>query len=301
MVTGTGILDATLPVRPWGAPLVLFAASLAGRVFGVKIAYVSVGAGPINQRLSRQLLTWAARMANYRSFRDAESRDTVHHWGIPTSNDGVYPDLAFALPIPAAAVSAPDVVCVGVMDYHGSNDDRAIAQEIRRTYVAQMKSLVLWLLGEGRQVRLLKGDTNGSDDEVVQEIIAEVRRRIPDLGDDRLIAQPVATFSDVLQEVSLAGSVVAIRYHNVVAALMLGKPTIAISYGPKHDSLMTDMGFPEFCLPVKDLNEDHLIQLFFQAESRAAEISDTLLARRATNGKLIAEQFAMLSAELLGE
>jgi hypothetical protein len=61
------------------------------------------------------------------------------------------------------------------------------------------------------------------------------------------------------------------------------------------------MGFPEFCLPVKDLNEDQLIQLFSQAESRAAEISDTLLTRRATNGKLLAEQFAMLSAELLGE
>ena len=135
---------------------------------------------------------------------------------------------------------------------------------------------------------------------VVQEILTEVRTGIQALDEHRLIAQPVATFSDVLREVSLAESVVAIRYHNVVAALMLGKPTVAISYGAKHDSLMTDAGFPEFCLPVKDLNHDRLVQAFSQVESRAVEIRDTLLARGPRTAKLLAEQFAVLSAEVLG-
>jgi polysaccharide pyruvyl transferase WcaK-like protein len=300
LVTGTGILDATLPVPPWGPPLVLLTAGLAGRLFGVKIAYVSVGAGPINQRVSRFLFSWATRMAAYRSFRDTESRDAVARWGVTTSTDGVYPDLAFALPTPGADIGNPGVVCVGVMDYHGSNDDRRSAQEIRQAYVSQMKKFVLWLLAEGRSVRLLIGDTNGSDDAVVQEILTEVRTGIQALDEHRLIAPPVVTFSDVLREVSLAECVVAIRYHNVVAALKLGKPTLAISYGAKHDSLMTDTGFPEFCLPVKDLSYDRLIQAFSQVESRAVEIRDTLLARRAATAKLLEEQFAVLSAEILG-
>lgn len=300
IVSGTGILDATLPVRPWGPPLVLFAAGVASRVFGVKIAYVSVGAGPINQRMSRRLFCWAARMASYRSFRDAESRAAVRKWGLPTSDDYVYPDLAFALPAPAAEVEDPHLVCVGVMDYHGSNDDRRSTQDIRRSYVLQMKRFIRWLLSEGRDVRLLVGDINGSDDEIVQEILTDIRSEIPDLGASRLTAPPVATFSDILQEMSPARSVVAIRYHNVVAALMLGKPTVAISYGLKHDSLMADAGLPEFCLPVKDLKHDQLVHSFSVAEERAAEIRGELLVQRSANAKLLAEQFATLTADLLG-
>ena len=299
LVTGTGILDATLPVRPWGPPLVLFSAGVASRLFGVPIAYVSVGAGQINQRISRRLFYWAVRMAKYRSFRDAESRAAVHGWGLHNSGDSVYPDLAFALPTPSARPGDPNVVCVGVMEYHGSNDDRGSAHDIRASYIAQMERFVLWLLAEGGQVRLLIGDANGSDDEVVREILTHVRSELPDLDASRLVAQPVVTFDDVLREISRAGSVVAIRYHNVVAALMLARPTIAISYGLKHDSLMNDMGFPEFCLPIRGLADEDLIRQFSLAEARAAEIRDALLARRDANAKLLAEQFEMLSANYL--
>jgi len=239
-------------------------------------------------------------MVDYRSFRDAESRESVRGWGVSTGRDSVYPDLAFCLPVPATGAGDPNVVCVGVMDWRGANDDRRIAGDIRQAYVAQMKSLVLRLLGEGRKVRLIIGDANGSDDEVVREILADVRSELPGLDDSRLVANPVVTYDDVLREISLAGSVVAIRFHNVVAALMLGKPTVAISYGIKHDSIMSDAGFPELCVPVKGLHIDQLVRQLTLAESRAAEIQDVLLARRDANAKLLAEQFAMLSAELLG-
>ena len=38
--------------------------------------------------------------------------------------DAVYPDLAFALPTPRDVPVVVGMVGVGVMDYHGSNDDR---------------------------------------------------------------------------------------------------------------------------------------------------------------------------------
>lgn len=300
IVTGTGILDATLPIRPWGPPLVLFTASAASRLFGAKIAYVSVGAGPINQRLSRRLLYWAARLAHYRSFRDAASRAAVRKWGVPTERDSVYPDLAFYLPVPAAEVADPGIVCVGVMEYHGSNDDRRDADAIRQAYLAQMKSFVLWLLSEGRTVRLIIGDANGSDDEVTREIVDGVRGELSGLDDSRLVAQPIVTYADVLHEISLAGSVVGIRFHNVVAALMMARPTVALSYGIKTDSLMNDVGFPEFCVPVKGLTTDRLTRQLTLAESRAAEIRDVLAARREANAKLVAEQFATLSTRFIG-
>ena len=53
------------------------------------------------------------------------------------------------------------------MAYYGGNDDRRQADEIYASYVENMKRFVRWLVDNGRRVRLLVGDTNGSDDSVV--------------------------------------------------------------------------------------------------------------------------------------
>ncbi len=94
------------------------------RLFGRKVALVSVGANDIRQPLARRLVTAAARLAYYRSFRDTFPRDAMRRMGPNTSGDAVYPDLAFALPTPRDVPVVVGMVGVGVMDYHGSNDDR---------------------------------------------------------------------------------------------------------------------------------------------------------------------------------
>ena len=69
----------------------------AGRVFGTKVALVSVGANVSSERLTRWLLTAAARLAFYRSYRDELSREAMRRQGLDTSGDHVYADLAFGL------------------------------------------------------------------------------------------------------------------------------------------------------------------------------------------------------------
>ena len=120
------------------------------------------------------------------------------------------------------------------MAYGGSNDDRHQAQEIYSSYVSSMKTIVRWLIDNGRRVRLFIGDTNGSDDVVVQEILADVRMFRPELDDSWVVAEPVSTFSEILEAMEPLGAIIATRYHNLVAALKLSKPTIAIGYSPKH-------------------------------------------------------------------
>ena len=126
VIPGMGIFESSLPVRPWGLPSALFVAGLAGRLFGTKVAYISVGAGMINQRITRLLFYWAARLAFYRSYRDVDSREAMRRWGLDTAGDPVYPDLAFTLPVPPSGPGDPSIVCVGVMDYHGSSDDLSL-------------------------------------------------------------------------------------------------------------------------------------------------------------------------------
>ena len=95
--------------------------------------------------------------------------------GLDTSQDDVYPDLAFAIPVPPYEPGDPQTVGVGVMDYHGTNDDREQAERTPCLLFGKMKFFVHWLVDSGRKVRLFVGDTNGSDDSVVQEIVADLR------------------------------------------------------------------------------------------------------------------------------
>ena len=211
----------------------------------------------------------------------------------------MYPDLAFALPVPPPQAGDPKIVCVGVMDYHGGDDDRGREGSIRDAYVAEMALFVRWMLQVGRDVRLIVGDANGSDGAVVQEIMADVQHCMPDLERGRLAAWPAVSLADILGAMASAGSVVAIRFHNVVASLMLSKPTIAISYGAKHESLMEDSGLAEFCTPVKTLDHEHLAGLLAELDDRAPRLRDMLTERNAASELLLAEQFARISHTLI--
>jgi polysaccharide pyruvyl transferase WcaK-like protein len=298
IVPGMGVLEASLPLRPWEFPYAMFLLSAFGRIFGTKVALVSVGAGVINQRMTRWLFNWAARLAYYRSYRNVASRDAMVQRGLDATTDHIYPDLAFALPAPPPEPGDGQTVCVGVMAYRGSNDERKQAERVYTSYVTAIKHFIRWLVDGGRKVRLIVGDTNGSDDTVLQEILADLRESRPDLDPSLISARPVATFDDVMQAIQPAGSVVAIRFHNVVAALKLCKPIITIGYSVKHDALMTDMGVPEFCQPVRTLDVDRLIRQFAELQSHSADVRDRLMQHNTRNQRLLDAQFSELSAVL---
>lgn len=301
IIPGMGVFEGSLPTPPWSEPLRLFLVSLSGRLFGTKVGYVSVGADEAMRRPTRWLFTQAARLATYCSCRDSRSRDVLGRWGIDTTTVPVYPDLAFALPVPPPQTVDPKIVCVGVMDYHGGDDDHGREGGIRNAYIAEMTLFVRWMLQTGRDVRLLVGDANGSDDAVVQEIMAEIRQSTPGLDRSRLVAWPAASLADIIAAMGSASSVVGIRFHNVVAALMLAKPTIAISYGVKHTSLMEDFGLAEFCVPVKTLDHGQLTAMFGELNDRAPHLSDMLTARKAAGELLLSEQFGKISHSLIND
>ena len=141
IVPGMGVLETSLPLRPWQTPYRLFVLCVAGRLFRTKVALVSVGASVIRQRLTRRLIVAAARLAHYRSFRDDISREAMRQMGLDTSGDAVYPDVAFALPIPHDVQPVAGTVGLGVMDYYGGSDDRGQANELHASYIAKMKNL----------------------------------------------------------------------------------------------------------------------------------------------------------------
>lgn len=296
IVPGAGVLEASLPVRPWEIPYSMFLLCASGRLFGTKVALVNVGADVINKRVTRWLSNSAARLANYRSYRDALSRDALTKRGIDTSSDPIYPDLVFGIPTPPGDQGDPQLVGVGVMEYYGSNDDRRAAEEIHAAYVAKMKLFVRWLVDSGRRVRLFVGDE--LDERVAQDIVADFRAYRPDLQHDHVISATVTSMRALVDGMSLVNSVVAIRYHNVMCALKLSKPTISLSYSAKHDVLMEEMGLSGFSQPAATFQVDQLIRQFVELESRSADLRQTMTERNAARVSLLDQQFSYLSTQL---
>ncbi|WP_435057118.1 polysaccharide pyruvyl transferase family protein [Streptomyces sp. bgisy060] len=291
IVPGMGVLEATLPLRPWGFPYALFLLCASGRLVGTRVALVGVGAAPIGNRPTRALVRRSARLAAYRSYRDALSRDAMRAMGVDTGRDGVYPDLAFALPAPPAGAPSdpPGPVCVGVMDFHGGNDDRARSEEINRRYLDGTTRFVRALVEDGRQVRLLIGD----------EVDGQVVSAILDAVDSPLVTAAGATsLAELMKETAAAETVVATRYHNLVCALKVGTPTLALSYAAKSDALMARMGLEAYCHPAREVDADRLLEQFRELEQRSAELRRTLAERNLITARQLEQQFAALTSSL---
>jgi polysaccharide pyruvyl transferase WcaK-like protein len=211
--------------------------------------------------------------------------------GVDTSRDPVHTDLAFALPTPRPLVDH-GVVGVGVMDYHGSNDDRAHADKIHHDYVTHIAEFVRWVSDDGRVVRLFVGDH--VDGQVAERVIEEV-------GSRAVSVVRTSTLDELLREMARVDAVVASRYHNVLVALKLGKPTVAVGYAAKSDALMAEMGLADYCQSIRDLDVDQLTKQFALAVERKVELRTVLARRNAEMTRRVELQFAELSALLRGE
>ena len=296
IVPGMGVLETTLPLRPWHTPYSMLLVCAFGRLFGTRVALVSVGSNDIRQRLTRRLITTAARFAYYRSYRDSFSKDAMRRMGLDTSRDTVYPDLAFALPTPRGAPVVAGSVGVGIMDYHGGNDDRQRADQVHASYIENIKSFVLWLVDNGRPVRLFATDVH--DVHIMRKVLADVRADRPELEPSQIIAEPVSSLDELMRQISSVDTVVASRYHNVLCAVKLAKPTLSIGYAAKFDVLMAEMGMAEFCQSASSLEVGRLIEQFTELESRSAQLRQTMAAGAAVNAQLLNHQFTTLSVVL---
>jgi polysaccharide pyruvyl transferase WcaK-like protein len=296
IVPGTGILD-DFQEGPMGWPYVLFRWCAVSRLSGTKIALVSVGAGPIHHRLSRWFVKSAARMAAYRSFRDAGSKAFMKSIGSAGDKDPVYPDVAFALPISPRLTIVRDsdnalVVGVGVMGYFGWKKDEKQADPIYRAYLAKIVGFIDWLLDEGFQVRILTGDTH---DQVAVDDLLAVFSGSQSLTSGQLLAWPASSLHELMGQIAQTDIVVATRFHNIVCALKLGRPTVSVGYAEKNDLLMTDVGLGAYCQKIEALDIELLKDQVRQLIDNRRALETQIAARTQVYSAQLAQQFATLT------
>ena len=135
---------------------------------------------------------------------------------------------------------------------------------IYRDYIIKISAFVGWLVEHKYIVRLLIGDVE-YDGRARQDLKSSLECSGL-LGPD-IIDEPAESADELLSQLVHTDIVVASRFHNVLLALMLKKPVIAISFHEKVDSLMRAMGLTRFCHDIEHIDVDALIkQLTFVEE-----------------------------------
>ncbi|MGO1163767.1 polysaccharide pyruvyl transferase family protein [Brucella sp. C7-11G] len=296
IVPGTGILD-DFNEDPFGWPFAVLRWSLAAKLGGAPMAFVSIGAGPVEHPLSRFFVRTAASLAAYRSYRDQVSYDFMDSIKLDVSNDHVSADIAFSLP-PATQELRDcrgENVGIGVMTYRGWRKQEVEGDAIYQNYLRKMIAIIEGLQRKGRQVRLLTGDTG--DLEAARDL-----QRLLNKHDYRdVIFEPVQSLHDVMQQIAKTDIVIASRYHNIVCALSMGRPAISLGYAKKNDVLLKDTDLSEFSHHVETFNPQLLLSQVDSMFERKAELGESVKAGVTQYRERLARQEDAINKELLSK
>jgi polysaccharide pyruvyl transferase WcaK-like protein len=294
VVAGTGVLEDTGWSAAWYFGILKWC--VIARLRGARVCFVSVGMGPIRRPLSRFLTRAALRLAHFVSYRDAGSLRYGHSMSVDTSQHHQFPDVAFGLGPETDPVQSgsghPLVVGVGVMDYFGPQDGPK-QTAVHEHYLDTMVGFVTKLLERGYRVRMLYGDAR-YDPPVLAEVMRRVAARagLPAAG---TIETPhLHDFRDVMTAIASADLVVSPRFHNLVLALILGKPVMSLSYHPKNDDLLSDFGLRDYCHSLETFELDRCLDQFERLAATMDEhmrrIRPQLIERR----RLLDAQYELL-------
>jgi polysaccharide pyruvyl transferase WcaK-like protein len=301
IVPGTGLLTDAYS-SPLGWPYDLFRWSLVAKLCRCKLVYVGVGAGPIYRPLSRWFITCALSFAAFRSYRDSSTITYLKGLGFSRDGDRVGPDLAFSLPeavIPGVAARKSDrrVVGIGLMSDPGRLSTDKPTRAIHRGYLEKLAMFATWLLAHGYDVRLLIGDF-AYDRTVVEEFRDRLKEKASTVDDGRIADTPARSVEQLLSQLAETDVVVATRFHNVLLALLLNKPVIAVSFHHKSASLMEGMGLSEYSQDLGDLAVSTLIEQLGELERNAERVKALTKQKTDEYRKVLDDQYSVIFTDV---
>jgi polysaccharide pyruvyl transferase WcaK-like protein len=299
----------------WRHPFALFKWGLLARIAAVPYAIASVGASPTQSATSRFFMSATLRMADYRSFRDEESKATVNEWMSRAHTDAVVSDLALSLP--SAELPSPlkairekakgrKTIALSVIAYAKPGlwptEDRTLFER----YVREMQNLVRQLVDRDYFVAIVWSSC-GDDESVVSDILnaldGELRKNLT----GQIDVASIATWRDLVATLRAVDCVIASRLHSMILSFICGKPAIAISFDSKVDCLMAGFDQADYLLQIADFTAGNVISALGRLEinrQRAVEQisfcqNSALPALKAQYDRLI--QLALMSSLQRGQ
>ncbi len=278
---------------PWAFPYTLFKWVLLAKAVKAKVAFVSIGAGPIQSPLGKFFARNSLVLASYRSFRDETSRAFVEALGVPGQNS-VFPDLAYSLQIDAASTknlctSLPIVGVNPVPFYDEQYWPGANALQYEK-YTRNLADFALWLIERGYKVLFFPTQLR-LDPPVINDIKNVMKAKATGDLEQNIIEKPIYSFDGLVTAICMTDIVVATRFHGIVIPYVLGKPVLGIAYQKKTVDLMAQMGQSEYVVDINAFDADSLKARFISLASRSKSVREDIEHRNSALKHALQNQY----------
>ena len=253
----------------WAYPYRTWLWVLLARLCGARVAFVSVGAGPIVSARSGRLLARVLRTADYVSFRDECSRRLMREYGFADpAPDRVCPDLAHSLPFDGHPSARTERLRVGInpMIVHHRAFWPVTDGQLQRRYIESLAALATALVTAGHDVFFY--GTQTGDQVTAQETQAAMRPlQAP------AFVMPASVYQ-LLELCASADFLVTTRFHGAVFGVRLARPTLAICYQPKTREVLEAAGQGAHAIDFEQVSAERLIAAFahLRAERHSVEM-----------------------------
>jgi len=274
--------------------------AVIAKLRGSSLIFLNVGVGPIRGRIARFCAKAALLLADYRAYRDHDSKEYARRLGVEVAPDVVCPDLAFGLPESVMGTRIgrqedADAIALGVVDYHGQFSESAPADSalLYQNYLERTAELVVRLAEGGRTVRMIIGDLS-YDRTVVNDVTSILREKGSEACRERLEIPPIHCVDDLISHIRRSRVVISPRFHNIVLALLCEKPVIAIAYQKKFAELMGDLGLQDYVVPIDDFQPERVLQQLRCIDARYEDIKELVGSRVALYQNSLREQYDLI-------
>ena len=288
---------------PWRHPFGIFKWAAMAQLARVEFAVVSVGAGTIVSPASKILISWALRMADYRSYRDEGSKRAVCGILKSARGDWIVPDLAFSAPkahfpppedIRTLAQSRPIIaispMAIGKPGFAPKDDSVLYAR-----YLREMSHIISSLLRQGNFL-VFSISCLDEDQQVTQDLID-----LLDVGDAHKIAEQayfprVSTWQEFVANIRDVDLLIGSRLHSIILGFVSGVPAIAVSPAAKVDSVMTDLGQTRYLFKVDEFVCENVLEAVADLRQQKAAVLQEISARQRDMRRLSASQYDILAS-----
>jgi polysaccharide pyruvyl transferase WcaK-like protein len=280
----------------WGFPYTLLKWTLLAKSTGTKVAFVSVGAGPLSATVSKAMNRIALALADYQSVRDEQSKALLTG-SMQAKLPLVYPDLAFSLPVSAGesvatrlrASGSKPTVGINVMAIYNERYWFAPDRDKYRRYVGQVATFATFLVRRGYPAFFFG---NQPYDELVIDDVTEAMANMG-LNRDQIPARAASadTVTDLMQTLRRADVVVAARFHAIVLALHAHRAVLGVCYGAKCVDLLRAMDQGEFAFDLDDFRTEDLERAFLRLCGSLDAQIERIRRRHAQYQRALDEQY----------
>lgn len=266
---------------PWNFPYTLFKWTILAKLGGAKVAFLNVGAGPLQTMLGKWFIRQAVIWSDFQSYRDESSVRCIKELGVQGVRPSL-PDMVFSL-FSERKLSAQGKVggnlVVGVNPIPFNSADYWIGgnRENYERYVRIMASFASWVLGRGCKVVFFPTQLT-MDPLVIRDMMAQIDMSLFEQGS--VVEASIKSIEDLSAAIASMDIVVASRFHGVIFSMLHEKPVLGIAYADKTRDLMAYMGQADHVLDILELNLSEMQRGFCEVEAHREQIGATLRRKK---------------------